>query len=158
MIEGNLVEDDKIIKDCIQGFYESLFTETWRPNWEDENLKNLSEEDKEWLERPFFFEEMEAIINSFGGDKAPGPDAFNLYFFQKCRNTVKEDVWNAVVAFHQKGTFVKSLNSAFITLIPKKKGAMEVKDFRPISFLGSVYKILAKLLAERLKMVIDKLI
>lgn len=125
MIEGNLVEGDKIIKDHIQGFCESLFTEseTWRPTWEDENLKKLSEEDKEWLERPFSFEEMEAIFNSFGGDKAPGPDAFNLYFFQKCRNTVKEDVWNAVVAFHQKGTFVKSLNSAFITLIPKKEGS-----------------------------------
>jgi len=60
--------------------------------------------------------------------------------------------------FYQKDSFVKSLNATFIALIPKRKGAVEVKDFRPISLLGSVYKIIAKLLAERLKLVVDKLV
>lgn len=59
---------------------------------------------------------------------------------------------------NQEGTFVKSFNSTFITLIPKKKGAMEIKDFRPISLLGSIYKIIAKVLTERLNLVIDKLV
>lgn len=60
--------------------------------------------------------------------------------------------------FHHRGTFVKSLNAIFIALTPKKKGAVEMKDFMPISLLGNVYKIIAKLLAERLKLVIYKLI
>ncbi|WMV43888.1 hypothetical protein MTR67_037273 [Solanum verrucosum] len=139
---------------------DDLFTETevWRPNWEDDNLRKLSDEDKEWLERPFTFEEVERVINSFDGDKTPGPDGFNLHFFQKCWNTVKDDVWNVVDAFQRKGTFDRSINSTFIALIPKKKGTVEIKDFRPISLLGSVYKILAKLLAERLKLVVDNLI
>lgn len=68
------------------------------------------------------------------------------------------DIWNVVDAFQRKGTFDRSINSTFIALIPKKKGAVEIKDFRPISLLGSVYKILAKLLAERLKLVVDNLI
>lgn len=61
-------------------------------------------------------------------------------------------------AFYKKGSFARSLNSTFIALIPKKKGAEEIKDFRPISLLGSVYKIFSKLMAGRLKKVINSLI
>ncbi|XP_075083624.1 uncharacterized protein LOC142167360 [Nicotiana tabacum] len=52
---------------------------------------------------------------------------------------------------------VRSCNTSFITLIPKKKGAVELKDFRPISLISNVYKLVAKILAERMKRVIGKL-
>ncbi|XP_019263769.1 PREDICTED: uncharacterized protein LOC109241488 [Nicotiana attenuata] len=66
------------------------------------------------------------------------------------------DIWRAVDAFYKKGCFVRILNSTFIALIPKKKGAEEIKDFKSISLLGSsVYKIFSKLVAERLKKVIN---
>lgn len=71
---------------------------------------------------------------------------------------MRKDIWKAVDAFYRNGHFVKSLNSTFIALIPKRKGAVEVKDFRPISLLGSVYKIISKLLTERFKTVISKLV
>ena len=51
-----------------------------------------------------------------------------------------------------------SLNATFIALIPKKNGASNIRDFRPISLVGSVYKILAKVLANLLKEVLDQLI
>ncbi|XP_075645327.1 uncharacterized protein LOC142616338 [Castanea sativa] len=57
-----------------------------------------------------------------------------------------------------EGKFEKSLNATFIALIPKKNGASNIRDFRPISLVGSVYKILAKELANRLKEVLDQLI
>uniref|UniRef100_A0A2N9G1C3 Reverse transcriptase domain-containing protein n=1 Tax=Fagus sylvatica TaxID=28930 RepID=A0A2N9G1C3_FAGSY len=60
--------------------------------------------------------------------------------------------------FHTHNQFEKSLNATFIALIPKKSEAREVKDFRPISLVGSVYKILAKVLANRLRLVLHKLI
>ncbi|XP_059277663.1 uncharacterized protein LOC132031768 [Lycium ferocissimum] len=50
------------------------------------------------------------------------------------------------------------LNATFVALIPKKARAIELNDFRPISLIGGVYKIIAKLLAERLKKVIHKLV
>lgn len=53
--------------------------------------------------------------------------------------------------FYTKGSFVKSMNATFIALIPKKNGAVEVKDFRAISLLGCVYTIISKLLAGRLR-------
>jgi hypothetical protein len=60
--------------------------------------------------------------------------------------------------FYEQGFFGKSLNATFICLIPKKPGAIELKDFRPISLVGSVYKIIAKVLANRLSLVLAKLI
>lgn len=48
--------------------------------------------------------------------------------------------------------------TTFIALIPKKIGASNLKDFRPVSLVGGVYKIMAKLLAERLKRVVDGLV
>ena len=60
--------------------------------------------------------------------------------------------------FHVSGQFEKSLNATFIALIPKKAIAVDVKDFRPISLVGGVYKILAKVLAIRLRMVLGEII
>ena len=57
--------------------------------------------------------------------------------------------------FHANETFIKSLKATFLVLIPKKGDA---KDFRPISLLGSLYKILAKVLANRLTKVVGKVV
>lgn len=53
---------------------------------------------------------------------------------------------------------MKSINATFVTLIPKKVGAMKLNDFRPISLVGEVYKIIAKVLVERLERVMHKLV
>ena len=60
--------------------------------------------------------------------------------------------------FYEKGTFTKSINTTFLVLIPKKGGAEDLKDFRPISLVGSLYKLLAKVLANRLKKVVGKVV
>ena len=46
----------------------------------------------------------------------------------------------------------------FLLLIPKKEGAEDLRDFKPISLVGSVYKLLAKVLANRLKSVMGEVI
>ena len=53
---------------------------------------------------------------------------------------------------------MRSLNATFMVLIPKKGNVEDLKDYRPISLLGSLYKILAKVLANRLRCVIDKVV
>ena len=92
------------------------------------------------------------------GDKAPGPDGFSLAFYHHCWEVVKRDVLAVFEEFYQHSKFEKSLNATFIALIPKKNGASNIRDFRPIGLVGSVYKILAKVLANRLKEVLDQLI
>ena len=60
--------------------------------------------------------------------------------------------------FHRHSVFERSMNALFLTLIPKKCNAVNIKDFRLISLVGSVYKLLSKVLANRLKVVLDDII
>ena len=92
------------------------------------------------------------------GDKALGPDGFTMTFYHHCWGVVERDVLAVFEEFYQHSKFKKSLNATFIALIPKKNGASNIRDFRPISLMGSVYKILAKVLANRLKEVLYQLI
>jgi hypothetical protein len=59
---------------------------------------------------------------------------------------------------YEQGQFEKSLNATFIALIPKKTNAVNIKDFRSINLIGSIYKLLAKVLANRLRGVLDGLV
>jgi hypothetical protein len=71
---------------------------------------------------------------------------------------VKGDFMAVFEEFHAQGKFVKSINSTFISLILKIQRAKEVKDFWPISLVGGVYKISSKVLANRMRRVMDKII
>ena len=71
---------------------------------------------------------------------------------------METDVLAVFEEFYLHSKFEKSLNATFLALVPKKNGASNIRDFRPISLAGSVYKILAKVLANRLKEVLDQLI
>jgi hypothetical protein len=71
---------------------------------------------------------------------------------------VKGDFMAVFAEFHARGKFVKSINSTFISLIPKVHEAKEIKDFHPISLVGGIYKIIAKVLANRMRKVMDKII
>jgi hypothetical protein len=81
-----------------------------------------------------------------------------MAIFQKCWSVVESVVLGFFEVVYEHGTFVHSLNATFVALIPEKRNALNIRDFRPISLVGSVYKILAKVLANRLKWVLDGLV
>ena len=60
--------------------------------------------------------------------------------------------------FHDHSCFVRSLDATFLVLIPKKGGVEDLRDFRPISLVGGLYKWLAKVVAKRLKLVVGKVV
>uniref|UniRef100_A0A2N9GXN7 Reverse transcriptase domain-containing protein n=1 Tax=Fagus sylvatica TaxID=28930 RepID=A0A2N9GXN7_FAGSY len=68
------------------------------------------------------------------------------------------EVLDSLQEFYVHEAFERSLNSTFVVLIPKKMGASDVKDFRPISLTGSIYKIISKVLANRLREVLGSLL
>ena len=114
--------------------------------------------ERDWLEQRFEQEEVLRVVKELKGDKDPGLDGFSLAFYHHCWGVVERDVLAVFEEFYQYSKLEKSLNANFIALIPKKNGASNIRDFRPISLVGSVYKILAKVLANRLKEVLDQLI
>ncbi|KAF3652347.1 hypothetical protein FXO37_17559 [Capsicum annuum] len=91
-------------------------------------------------------------------DKAPGLDSYTMGFCIKCWEILKHDIMEGLHNIHSQEVFEKSFNSTYITLIPKKNGANELKDFRPISLVGSFYKLISKVLTERLKKVVENLV
>ena len=63
-----------------------------------------------------------------------------MAFWQFSWDFVKKKIMNFFRQFHEIGRFVRSLNATFLVLIPKKGGVEDLKDFRPISLVGGLYK------------------
>ena len=148
------------IREGIVDFYQDLYIERehWRPFLGGVDFTFLEVEEAAHLERPFSEEEVVLALNQINGEKVSGPDGFTLAFFHHCWDVVKKEVLDSLQEFYVHETFERSLNSTFVVLIPKKVGASDVKDFRPISLTGSIYKIISKVLANRLKEVLGSLL
>ncbi|GKV42785.1 hypothetical protein SLEP1_g50152 [Rubroshorea leprosula] len=160
MCDGVWCEEPNAVKNEIAKYFRKLFQgESWnRTKPGGLKFQQISKEKREWLERPFSVEEIEEGLRSCDGSKAPGPDGYNFNFLKFAWHCIKEDFINFFSEFHRNGKLVRGLNSSFITLIPKKVNAVELKDYRPISLIGCVYKLLAKVLANRLKSMISEIV
>ncbi|GKE96364.1 RNA-directed DNA polymerase, eukaryota, partial [Tanacetum coccineum] len=102
------------------------------------------------LEREVSRDEIKRAVWDCGTDKSPGPDGFTFGFYPRYSSFLEKDMEQAVRYFFHNGAFSKSGNSSFISLIPKTPNTNKVKDFRPITLIGSLYKIITKILANRL--------
>nr|GEV20666.1 putative RNA-directed DNA polymerase, eukaryota, reverse transcriptase zinc-binding domain protein [Tanacetum cinerariifolium] len=102
------------------------------------------------LERDASKEELKRAVWDCGTEKSPGPDGFTFGFYRHFWSTIENDVFEAVKHFFTYSDIPKGCNSSFIALILKIPDANMVKDFRPISLIGSIYKIIAKILANHL--------
>ena len=142
-------EESEVTNQVIQ-FYKNLYKETegWRPFVEGLEFDCIRDMERVWLERKFEREEILQIVSDLEGDKALGLDGFTMTFYHHCWRVVEKDILAVFEEFFQHCKFEKSFNATFIALIPKKNDASNIKDFRPISLVGSVYKILAKVLAN----------
>lgn len=106
----------------------------------------------------FSIEELKNAVWSCGGDNAPRPDGFTFKYFKEYWDIFKDDILGLVKYFEVGCKLTRGCNSSFISLATKCKDAIHFGDFRPISLIESLYKIIAKLLALRLKKVIGSVI
>ncbi|GKG12728.1 hypothetical protein Tco_0346965, partial [Tanacetum coccineum] len=114
----------------------------------------LTNNDRLHLDRDASSEEIKNTVWDCGSSKALGPDGFSFMFLKSYWDVLKVDVEEFVSNFLATGQMPVGANSAFITLTLKVHNPLLITDFRPIL----QYKILAKLLANRLARVIDKLV
>ncbi|MCH93169.1 RNA-directed DNA polymerase (Reverse transcriptase), partial [Trifolium medium] len=89
-------------------------------------------------------------------DKAPGPDGFNPAFYQHFWELCGNDIYEAAMEWLERRYFPSSLNETNICLVPKCENPVSMKDMRPISLCNVLYKMVSKLLANRLRECLDK--
>ncbi|MCH80340.1 cysteine-rich receptor-like protein kinase [Trifolium medium] len=129
-----------------------------RPGIENLHFKPISVEEAIELEKPFSEEEVKAAVWECDSFKSPGPDGVSFGFIKDFWEVLKGGFMRFLLEFYSHGKLVKGSNCTFIALVPKVFNPQRVAEFRPISLVESMYKVLAKILANRLKTVIGKVV
>eukprot|EP00253_Pinus_taeda_P014252 PITA_14252 len=91
-------------------------------------------------------------------DKALGPDGFTLRFLQTCWQIIEKELLKMIQKSQDYQKIGGCTNSTFLALIPKEKGANYFNIFRPISLCNIGYKVITKMIANRLKIFLPKII
>ena len=91
-------------------------------------------------------------------DKASGPDGLNPAFFQHFWRLLGEEVFKCCYQWLDEGIFPAEVNDTTLVLIPKKDNVDDPKDLRPIALCNVLYKILSKVLANRLQKILPNII
>ena len=158
---GVWVEEDSRMGNLFVNYFSTLFT-TSNPTSIDAILEGITpkvtEEMNLSLTRNFTAEEIHSTMQQIAPLSASGPDGMSPVFYKSFWHIVGEDVTKVVLAILSEGTIPESINSTFISLIPKVKNPKKVSEFRLISLCNIFYKIIAKVLVNRLKSVLPHMV
>ena len=133
--------------------YTTLFRShvNWTQLYENNNdlqdlIKTISEE------------EILEVIKGWPSNKSPGPDGFTGEFYKEFKDVLLPDLHKVITEVLDKGIHIDKLNTSYIVLIPKKEEAKRPQDYRPISLIHGVQRIISKILANRLQAYIPTLV
>lgn len=142
---SNTYNEETVDPTCLQ--------ELWRIP-----VPEIDNSDHENLTKQISREEVKLAVFSLPKDSAPGCDGYHANFFQTNWHIVQDDVFSAVDKFWNSEFLLTAFNKTIITLIPKIDKHETIRDLRPISLCNVIYKIISKVLANRLKPILQKLI
>lgn len=109
----------------------------------------LTNDQRSMLVRPISEHEILQALKDIGDLKAPGVNGFGDKFFKVSWHIIKQDVIAVVIEFFNHNRIYHAINSTLVSLIPKGDAGKNVKDFRPISYCTTIYKIISKILTSR---------
>lgn len=155
------INDKDQLEAMIQDYYKKLYS--------TEELCDMREamteafpriEEGHWnvLNKEITKNEVKEALMSTAPLKALSPDGFHVMFYQKSWDIVGDNMHNLVIEFFNHGHLLEGLNDTNIVLIPKVQHPEKVTQLRPISLCNIAYKLVTKVMTNRLKGVMPKLI
>ncbi|XP_057443884.1 uncharacterized protein LOC130736046 [Lotus japonicus] len=159
--DGSWSEDQSVLIAQFQNYFQGLFTadaDTIDPTLQIVSVPSIQDRERAKLDLPVIKEEVRQALFSMKSLSAPGPDGFHAYFFKRYWDLVGEDVWRVVREAFETGTVSEDLLETLIVLIPKVDHPANVKEFRPISLCNVVYKLITKVVVNRLRPLLNKVI
>ena len=121
-------------------------------------MPSLNEEECSNLLAPIMMEEVTTAVMGMHSFKAPRPDGFHAYFFKHFWHIVQADVFHLVKIAFSSSTFDPSLAETLLVLIPKVDQPNHLKNFRPISLCNVIYKIVTKVIVNRIHTLLHRII
>jgi hypothetical protein len=157
MEQGQMLQKHEDLEQELVSYYQDLLSEP--PGDRSPAIEKITQhipdiitqEHNEALLRPITIEEVDLALQDTPEGKAPGPDGFTTDFFHFCWPMIWEEVWEIIEDSRISGQVLPTLNATFLTLIPKEERVTHPKKFRPISLCNVIYKLLTKVIAQRLK-------
>ncbi|CAB4267063.1 unnamed protein product [Prunus armeniaca] len=145
--------NDAQVRNTIETYFQNLFTSEGQRDWGDilSFVSPIITEDiNSSLMAPIIDEEIRHAVFQMGALKSPGPDGFPGVFYQKYWNIIGEDMCGLVRRFFSENENIYAMNVTKIALIPKVLSPELVTQFRPIALCNYSYKVISKILANRL--------
>jgi len=159
-VENQWCEDPEVVHREAKNLFEERFTAThdFGVRLGSVEFKVLPLEISLSMIVAFSEEELREAVWMCEGSKSPGPDGFNFNFIKKYWDVLKQDILAAALCFQESGQFPKGCNASFITLVPKVRDPVTLDQYRPISLVGALYKVIFKALSLRIKKVLPMVI
>lgn len=160
-IEGEWTSNSQIIERHVSNYFEKLFYR-WQTEVDGSSEMPVGRKiEASQTSRFIRHASMDKVRKAVFGMKrfgSPGPDGIQAAFYQSYWDIVGCSVTNFVNEALATGKVPVVFLEAFISLIPKKESSKFASDFRPITLLDVVFKILSKVLVNRLRPLMDNII
>lgn len=158
--DGIRIDQQEEMGKMIKEYFQGVFAEPGEINSNGNSSvpRRVSQEQNNDLVADMTFEEFTVAMNQMHPDKASGPDGLNPAFYQNFWDMLGREVFECCNKWMQGTPFPSDLNNTNVVLIPKKDNACLLKDFRPIALCNVLYKVMAKVLANRMKNILPTLI
>ena len=157
---GNKITDETGLREVARNYFVNIFQKQGGELTPviDVIHTSISTIDNDKLTEPFTKAEFRSAIFAMHPDKCSGPDGYSPGFYQQFWNLCSDDIFKECCAWLDTGQFPPNLNITNIALIPKGSSQVSMKDWRPIALCNVLYKIVSKVLANRLKLVLSQCI
>ena len=164
--DGTEVTETKEVLKCQRKFYENLYNENLIDADDvsiteiiGENENKLTIEESEKLEGDIKIDELSNALKNMKNEKSPGLDGFTVEFYKFFWVDLKYFILRSLNYGYHTGTLSVTQKQGLITCLPKpNKSRHYLKNWRPISLLNAIYKLASSVIANRLKLTLDKLI